>query len=92
VLAGGETGPFRRCWEDRGPKRAEPCGEVVRPIREWNRRAKTEIPVTFLTDQQRAAENLSNCGLYELSKSCRDLDHLQPVRSSNDETRCTTDY
>jgi hypothetical protein len=22
------------------------------------------------------AENLSNCGLYELSKSCRDLDHL----------------
>ena len=38
------------------------------------------------------AENLSNCGLYELSKSCRDLDHLQPVRSSNDETRCTTDY
>jgi len=38
------------------------------------------------------AENLSNCGLYELSKSCRDLDHLQPVRSSNDETRCAADY
>jgi hypothetical protein len=35
VLAGGETGPFRRRWEDRRPILGEAlAGEVVRPIRE----------------------------------------------------------
>jgi hypothetical protein len=72
ALAGGETGPFRRRWEDRGPKRAETLAERGRPAYTGVGigKSKRKSRVTFLTDQGLPRDSGKPC-LTVVCTSCR---------------------